>query len=168
MSLLPSAVQSLRSSLRVRPHLAVLSSTSTTGFSPANHQHQQRCCRWKHNKTVRIILTKDTPNGKNYKGEVLDVKPGYARNHLIPQKIALYATRENFERLNMKDPNDETEQERAERLAKETMSDRGAKQLKAADILKHYLRNKVVSPAIDCTSFNILIVIGIGDTYCSC
>lgn len=33
---------------------------------------------------MRVILTQDAPNGKAYKGEVLTVKAGYARNHLIP------------------------------------------------------------------------------------
>ena len=45
----------------------------------------------------------------------------------------------------MQDPDLETEEQRAERLAREALSDEGAEELKAADVLKHYLRNKVVS-----------------------
>lgn len=95
--------------------------------------------------TVRVILKEDLPNGKSYKGEVLHVKAGYARNHLIPGKYALYATEENFERLDVKDPEKETDEQRAERLAREALSEEGAAELKAADLLKHYLRNKEVS-----------------------
>ena len=94
--------------------------------------------------TVRIIAVKDLPNGKAYEGDVLEVKAGYARNYLIPQKFAFYATRQNFEKLNMKDPDRETPAERRERLAKEAASG-DDKALKAADLLKYYLRNKVVS-----------------------
>lgn len=95
--------------------------------------------------TVRVILTDDLPNGKAYKGEVLSIRAGYARNHLIPGKIALYATPENFARMNMEDPDLETPEEKAARLQRETMSDEGAEEVKAADFLRHYLRNKVVS-----------------------
>ena len=95
--------------------------------------------------TVRIILIEDLPNGKNYKGEVLHVKAGYARNHLIPTKVALYATQQNFLKLDMKDPDSETLEEKTARLAQEAVKAKGGEDLKAADILRHYLRNKVVS-----------------------
>jgi Ribosomal protein L9, N-terminal domain len=114
---------------------------------PCPQPQPQQQQRWAH--TVRIILKDDLPNGKAYKGEVLTVKAGYARNHLIPGKFALYATPENFVRLNMKDPDLETAEEKAARLARESMSEESAQELKAADILKHYLRNKVVS-AVSC------------------
>jgi len=108
---------------------------------PSRFAIQTRCVA----HTVRVILTEDLPNSKAYKGDVVHVKAGHARNHLIPNKYALYATAENFKRLEMKDPDMETEDQRQERLAREAMSDEGAEELKAADILKHYLRNKVVS-----------------------
>ena len=118
--------------------------------------------------SVRIILTDDLPNGKAYKGEVLHVKAGFARNHLIPGKMALYATPENFKRLDMEDPDLETAAQRAERLAREaSMSDEGAEELKAADILKHYLRNKEVgfficSPRQATLCFDLLDVFSCG------
>jgi Ribosomal protein L9, N-terminal domain len=114
---------------------------------------QQRCAH-----SVRIILKEDLPNGKAYKGEVLTVKAGYARNHLIPGKYALYATPENFEQLNMKDPDLETSEEKAARLAQESMSEETAQELKAADILKHYLRNKVVSLDYSCLLYKCCLV----------
>lgn len=96
-------------------------------------------------RMVRIICIKDLPCGKEYAGSVVHVKAGYARNHLIPQKYAKYATRENFEKLGMKDPDFETVEEKRERLERERLEDKGSEDAKAADILKTYLRNKVVS-----------------------
>jgi ribosomal protein L9 len=94
--------------------------------------------------TVRVIVQQDLADGKAYEGDVMEVKAGYARNYLIPQKKALYATRQNFERLGMSDPDQETEEHRRDRLAKEAVAGEDL-DLKAADLLKYYLRNKVVS-----------------------
>mmetsp|Transcript_22620 Transcript_22620/g.34481 ORF Transcript_22620/g.34481 Transcript_22620/m.34481 type:complete len:259 (+) Transcript_22620:90-866(+) len=90
---------------------------------------------------VRVILTSDLPDGRGYSGDVQDVKAGYARNYLIPQKKALYATPQNFIRVDMVDPNTvkETAEEKAKRLSMESDED-----LKAADKLKYYLRNKTL------------------------
>jgi len=45
---------------------------------------------------MRVILMQDVLHtGK--RGEVMDVKPGYARNYLIPQGLALQATPGNLE-----------------------------------------------------------------------
>lgn len=93
--------------------------------------------------TVRVIVQQDLADGKAYEGDVMEVKAGYARNFLIPQKKALYATRQNFERLGMLDPDQETEEHRRERLEREAQAGEDL-DLKAADLLKHYLRNKVV------------------------
>jgi ribosomal protein L9 len=98
-------------------------------------------CRAKH--TVRVILQQDLPQGQAYSGDVRHVAAGYARNYLIPQKMALYATRQNFARLDIKDPEQETAEERKERLARERLASED-QDLKAANILKNYLRNKVV------------------------
>src|SRR5512143_2374035 len=43
---------------------------------------------------MQIILKEDVPNlGRS--GELVSVKPGYGRNYLIPQGLALIATRKN-------------------------------------------------------------------------
>lgn len=95
--------------------------------------------------TVRVILTADVPP-QGYEGDVLHVRAGYARNMLIPRKLALYATPSNFERLDMSDPDVETLEEKRERLERERLAaEEGGEELKAADLLRHYLRNKVVS-----------------------
>lgn len=46
-------------------------------------------------------------------GERVSVKPGYGRNYLIPQKKAIYATKENIERFEIR----RAELERAEKEA---------------------------------------------------
>lgn len=92
-------------------------------------------------KTTRIILVEDLPDGKGYAGQVQSVSPGYARNYLIPQQKAIYATPSNFSRTGIKDPDfiKETEAERKARLTMESDED-----LKAADFLRYYLRNKTL------------------------
>eukprot|EP00934_Nitzschia_sp_Nitz4_P001466 Nitzschia sp. Nitz4//scaffold44_size153857//84102//84909//NITZ4_002728-RA/size153857-augustus-gene-0.9-mRNA-1//1//CDS//3329552178//1466//frame0 len=99
--------------------------------------------RWGH--TVRLIALKDLPHGKGYVGDVVTVKAGYARNHLVPQKMAVYATPQNFEKLGIADPDFETEEQRLARLQDAaSMSKKDEQNLKNADILKKYLRNKVL------------------------
>jgi hypothetical protein len=96
--------------------------------------------------TVRLIALEDLPYGKGYEGDVVTVKAGYARNFLIPKKKALYATPHNFDRQGMVDPDVESEEQRITRLEREASFDKKEEQyLKEADILKLYLRNKVVS-----------------------
>lgn len=41
---------------------------------------------------MKIILTVDVPD-LGYKGDVVEVAPGYARNYLIPRSLAVIATR---------------------------------------------------------------------------
>ena len=95
--------------------------------------------------SVRLIALEDLPHARGYKGDVLTVKAGYARNFLIPQKKAVYATPQNFAKLGLVDPDYETEEQRLARLQRESSLDKKAEQhLKEADKLKRYLRNKVV------------------------
>ena len=50
---------------------------------------------------MKIILVEDIKNlGK--KGDVLDVKDGQARNHLIPNNLAIEANKKNLNALNSK------------------------------------------------------------------
>lgn len=47
---------------------------------------------------MRVILREDAANlGKS--GELVSVKPGYARNYLIPQGVAVLATERNVKQL---------------------------------------------------------------------
>jgi large subunit ribosomal protein L9 len=40
---------------------------------------------------MKVILTRDV-SGLGHKGDVVDVAPGYARNYLVPQRMAMKAT----------------------------------------------------------------------------
>ena len=48
---------------------------------------------------MKIILLKSQDTLGNV-GDIVNVKDGYARNYLIPNKIASYATKENIKTLN--------------------------------------------------------------------
>ena len=112
----------------------------------ALQRESQLTKRWGH--SVRLIALEDLPHGKGYKDDVVTVKAGYARNFLVPQRKAVYATPQNFEKLGVVDPDFETEEQRIARLERESsMNSKEEKYLKQADILKKYLRNKVVSPS---------------------
>lgn len=61
-------------------------------------------------KTVNVILREDVPK-LGEAGEVVSVKPGYARNYLLPQNLAYEATDAAIHQL-------ERERERAEARAR--------------------------------------------------
>jgi len=68
------------------------------------------------NRKVSVVLREQTKHlGK--KSEVVSVKPGRARNHLIPLKLAKYATEENVaEAMREKEERDGSEEEEEEVL----------------------------------------------------
>jgi large subunit ribosomal protein L9 len=45
------------------------------------------------------LILKDTVETLGEEGDVVNVKPGYARNYLIPQKLAVIANKANLARL---------------------------------------------------------------------
>jgi large subunit ribosomal protein L9 len=47
---------------------------------------------------VRVVLTEDLPNLGN-SGDLVRVKPGFARNFLIPRGLAALATKDNVKRI---------------------------------------------------------------------
>ncbi len=87
-------------------------------------------CRWAH--TVRVIAIQDIPH-KAQVGQMTAVKAGYARNFLIPEKYAVYATPDNMKKYNI---SDEPEQQRAQKI--------NDPEKQAAEMLQYYLRNKVL------------------------
>jgi ribosomal protein L9 len=102
----------------------------------------------RHKHQVRVIVTQDLPEGHMrgiYAGEVHNVAAGYARNYLIPKKMAVYATPRNFERCGLIDPDIVAKEEAAQqKLVSATEGDEDNADLKAADLLRRYLRNKSV------------------------
>eukprot|EP00542_Grammatophora_oceanica_P020513 CAMPEP_0194040600 /NCGR_PEP_ID=MMETSP0009_2-20130614/12566_1 /TAXON_ID=210454 /ORGANISM="Grammatophora oceanica, Strain CCMP 410" /LENGTH=256 /DNA_ID=CAMNT_0038683785 /DNA_START=12 /DNA_END=782 /DNA_ORIENTATION=+ len=105
-------------------------------------QQQQQLRRLAH--TVRVILLEDMPNEKGLKGEVVEVKAGHARNHLVPSKIAIYATPKNFHKMGMRDPRKETPEEKAARQALEENEDyrKEKEEFFQFERLRKYLSNK--------------------------
>jgi len=69
---------------------------------------------------VKVILQEDIKTlGK--KGQIIEVKEGYARNYLLPKKLAVEATQGNVKELDRQKKNEEQkaekEQQAAEKLA---------------------------------------------------
>ena len=86
-------------------------------FAAKNNFNGFQVRRYKRaNRKVSVVLQERTKHlGK--KSEVVSVKPGRARNHLIPQKLAKYATEENVEKaLKEKEERDVSEEEEEEHL----------------------------------------------------
>lgn len=96
--------------------------------------------------SVRVILREDLPHGKGYGGDVVSVKAGYARNHLVPQKLALYATPDNFRRLNMVDPGtqDDDDDVVSSSSSQPQQRDTKSKEQLDADLLRKYLHKKIL------------------------
>ena len=66
---------------------------------------------------MKVILLQDV-KGKGKKGQMLEVSDGYARNYMLPRKIAVEATTDavNTMRMNDKAAAEKAAQERAEAL----------------------------------------------------
>ncbi len=66
---------------------------------------------------MKVILLQDV-KGKGKKGQMLEVSDGYARNYMLPRKIAVEATADavNTMRMNDKAAAEKTAKERAEAL----------------------------------------------------
>lgn len=62
---------------------------------------------------MKIILLKDVPN-LGYKNDVVEVKNGYGRNYLIPQRMAIVANRSNLNQVT--ELNRQTERKQAKVL----------------------------------------------------
>ncbi len=66
---------------------------------------------------MQIILQKDVPNlGK--KGELKDVAPGYARNHLLPRGLAVQATPQRLRELKQRQEKQELINQQLEEQAR--------------------------------------------------
>ena len=82
-------------------------------------------------KTVNVILREDVEK-LGEAGEVVNVKPGYARNYLLPQNLAYEATESAIQQL-------ERERERAEQRARKEYLEarRRASQLEELQLTFH-------------------------------
>ena len=68
-------------------------------------------------RSMKVILLQDV-KGKGKKGQMLEVSDGYARNYMLPRKIAIEATADavNTMRMNDKAAAEKAAKERAEAL----------------------------------------------------
>ena len=66
---------------------------------------------------MKVILTQDV-KGKGKKGQMIEVSDGYARNYMLPRKIAIEATPDAVNTMKM---NDKATQERIAREKAEAM-----------------------------------------------
>ena len=66
---------------------------------------------------MKVILTQDI-KGKGKKGQMIEISDGYARNYLLPRKLAIEATADavNTMRMNDKAAAEKAAKERAEAL----------------------------------------------------
>ena len=67
---------------------------------------------------MKVILTQDV-KGKGKKGQMLEVSDGYARNFMLPKKLAIEATADaiNTKKMNDKATQERIAKEKAEALA---------------------------------------------------
>eukprot|EP01138_Halocafeteria_seosinensis_P005788 gb/GECG01005917.1/.p1 GENE.gb/GECG01005917.1/~~gb/GECG01005917.1/.p1 ORF type:complete len:135 (+),score=7.35 gb/GECG01005917.1/:1-405(+) len=70
-------------------------SCTTLGLPVASNTIQRRCFAAKVPKSVDIIL-REQIDELGYKGQHLQVSPGYARNYLVPEQLAVYASPANL------------------------------------------------------------------------
>ena len=51
---------------------------------------------------MKVILLQDV-KGKGKKGQMIEVSDGYARNYMLPRKLAMEATADNVNTMRMND-----------------------------------------------------------------
>ena len=103
-----------------------LNATTTTRLYSI--KKESKIWRQKPNRNPRlsIILMEDIEN-LGVKGQIVKVKHGYGRNHLLPYKRAVYATPDNISKLNAF----EVEKEKASSVV-------------TSDIIANYLSDKIL------------------------
>ena len=68
---------------------------------------------------MKVILQQDV-KGQGKKGQLVEVSEGYARNFLLPRKIAVPATPDAINTMNLKEKAKKAEEQRQKALAEET------------------------------------------------
>ncbi|MEY8386628.1 50S ribosomal protein L9 [Oscillospiraceae bacterium 38-13] len=68
---------------------------------------------------MKVILQQDV-KGQGKKGQMVEVSEGYARNFLLPRKIAVPATADAINTMNLKEKAKKAEEARLKALAEET------------------------------------------------
>lgn len=68
---------------------------------------------------MKVILLQDV-KGQGKKGELITVSDGYARNYMLPRKMAMEATADNINTMRMTDKAKKEKEQRAREEAAET------------------------------------------------
>ena len=68
---------------------------------------------------MKVILQQDV-KGQGKKGQMVEVSEGYARNFLLPRKLAVPATADAINTMNLKEKAKKAEEARQKALAEET------------------------------------------------
>lgn len=68
---------------------------------------------------MKVILQQDV-KGQGKKGQMVEVSEGYARNFLLPRKMAIPATADAINTMNLKEKAKKAEEARQKALAEET------------------------------------------------
>ena len=68
---------------------------------------------------MKVILQQDV-RGKGKKGQIIEAAEGYARNYLLPQKLAIPATTDSINTVRLKEKAQRAEEVRLKALAQET------------------------------------------------
>ena len=71
------------------------------------------------NEIMKVILQQDV-KGQGKKGQMVEVSEGYARNFLLPRKMAVPATADAINTMNLKEKAKKAEEARQKALAEET------------------------------------------------
>ena len=69
-------------------------------------------------KIMKVILQQDV-KGKGKKGQMIEVSDGYARNYMLPRKLAVEATADNVNTMRM---TDKAQQEKRQREREEAFA----------------------------------------------
>jgi large subunit ribosomal protein L9 len=81
--------------------------------------------------TIQVILQEDVPN-VGASGELVKVRPGFARNYLLPRKLAAPATTAQINRLNHEKSVASARAEKLKKEAREVADKLGALEIKIA------------------------------------
>lgn len=81
---------------------------------------------------MKVVLLKDVPK-KGYKGDVINVNEGYARNFLFPQSLAVQATEEAIRKLEQEKKQKSKKDDKAMKVAAATAKKLDGFELKLAE-----------------------------------
>ena len=85
---------------------------------------------------MKVILQQDV-KGQGKKGQLIEASDGYARNFLLPRKLAVEATADNLNKMKMQDKA-RREQEAAEKAEAQAAAAMSAQRVQGSELLLAY------------------------------